>query len=131
MLFTHVESSDHFLIRVEIGASSIEGARFVQAHKPGGRLDFGHLLSRRDKVRPQGVDHLAIDLDADAAATLTAAAVGKVDLHIVYLWTDGSHLGTWHVAGAQISEPRAALSEVEDDAVRVAFDVDAVTFEEA
>lgn len=131
MLFTHIESSDHFLIRVELGASSIEGARFVQALKPGGRLDFGRLLSRRDKVRPAGVDHVAIDLDPDAAATLSASAVGKVDLKIVYLWTDGSHLGTWHVSGAQISEARPLLSEVEDDAVRVAFDVDAVTFEEA
>jgi hypothetical protein len=74
---------------------------------------------------------LSGDLDADAAATLSATAVGKVDLKIVYLWTDGSHLGTWHVSGAQIAEARAALSEVEDDAVRVAFDVDSVTFEEA
>lgn len=131
MLFTHVESSDHFLIRVELGESSIEGARFVQALKPGGRLDFGRLLSRRDKVRPEGVDHVAIDLDADAAATLAATVQGKVDLNIVYLWTDGSHLGTWHISGAQIAEARAALSEVEDEAVRVAFDVDAVTFEEA
>ncbi len=129
MLFTHIEESDQFQIRVELNGETITHARFVQALRPQGRMDFARLLARRDKIRPAGIDHVAIDLDDDAAL-VHALADGPINLAIVYLWEDGSHLGSWFIEGARAAAPREGLSE-NDHPARVTLDVASVRFEEA